>query len=198
MFHEVVDFFDTWQYLVNFSQTEEVLVVATADHETGGLGLGDNYLWYPDEVRKVNASCAVMAARIFLGENTEDVVYTYTGITLTDAELEVLDIAMSYNASMLAVALGNIVSGRANIRWTTTAHTGGDVAVYAVSSASKQPFSACIDNTQIPQILADFMGLDLAAATNGIVNITVVGNSTTVPHVGYLPDLLSFYFHDQF
>ena len=52
----------------------------------------------------------------------------------------------------------NILAEKAGIGWSSTAHTCVNVPVYAIGTGSEN-FSGCIDNTDIPKLIAKLMGI---------------------------------------
>jgi len=58
------------------------------------------------------------------------------------------------------MAVGHIISERANIFWTTTIHTGTAIPLSAVGVASNQ-FSGYKDNTEIAKAMAAILNVKL-------------------------------------
>ncbi|KAH3746102.1 Alkaline phosphatase 3 [Pelomyxa schiedti] len=167
-FNDVVEFFDVFTTLRAYSETP-LLVVAVSDHETGGLGLGgNNYSYNPVALSRVNASSRSMANMMFLGQDPTAVLEEYAGITPTEDELTTIAAALQTNATILSIALGNIVSDSVSIYWTTLSHTGADIPLFAANEWDPPdiPFGANNDNTAVPLKIAEYLGLDLAEATN--------------------------------
>lgn len=78
----------------------------------------------------------------------------YARITdLTDEEMSML-------RTRKALAVGDVISKRARIGWSTTAHSGADVPLYAFGMGAAY-FIGTLDNTQIPQIAAMLAKLPL-------------------------------------
>lgn len=88
----------------------QTLIVATADHETGGLSLGRNvdgksvYAWHPEVVDRVTASHDVMVDYFLDEDENEDaraVISRFTGLAdLNDAEKTLLDEAARAREAM--------------------------------------------------------------------------------------------------
>ena len=167
------------------------LVLSVSDHETGGLSLGRDiqqengiegvYAWHPEVLHRIQASHGVMFNQVIdrfdaLSDSdtvndsvrvVQDVIADVAGISdLSDAE--VADIRSHFdNPYALSYVFSDIVERRAVIGWTTRGHTAVDVGLYAYGPGHDR-FLGNIDNTQVGQILADLMGVDLDALTTQI------------------------------
>ncbi|KAJ1891233.1 vacuolar alkaline phosphatase, partial [Coemansia sp. IMI 209127] len=90
----------------------------------------------------------------------------YLGISnATDAEIESVVDAAGKDSKKCKRTVGNVVSRRAHIGWSTGGHTGADVGLYAYGSGSSA-FHGNMDNTQVGQALAAYLGVSLGVATN--------------------------------
>jgi len=167
------------------------LVISVSDHETGGLSLGRDiqkedgiegvYAWHPDVLHRIQASHGVMFRQVIdrfdaLSDSdtvndsvrvVQDVIADVAGISdLSDAE--VADIRSHIdNPYALSFVFSDVVERRAVIGWTTRGHTAVDVSLYAYGPGQDR-FLGNIDNTEVGQILADLMGVDLGALTTQI------------------------------
>ena len=75
---------------------------------------------------------------------------TYTNISLTTSEFDLVNWAISTNEfTTLKATIGNIISKRANIGWTTPGHTGEDVNLYAYGLIPQNLTGGVMDNTQV-------------------------------------------------
>ena len=136
------------------------LVVVTADHETGGLGfgIGGEYFYDASLLRGINASTEFMAGQLDEERtNIEEVLATYAGIEdLTEEEIEQIRTAEGRFEPQNTIAA--IISARAGIGWTTRGHTGIPIPVTA-SGPGAERFAGQLDNTDLPKIMADLLGL---------------------------------------
>ncbi|TIB71068.1 alkaline phosphatase-like protein [Wallemia mellicola] len=153
----------------------ETLVVATSDHDTGQLGLGTSlptdaelgeYQWKPEVLANAKHSGDYISKRLReLTEITSDVIIDafkqYSGIEdPTEEEIKrVLDAEGS--SSGLSDAFNIAVSNRARVGWTTRAHTAADVPVYCYGSKYCDQFKGSIENTELPQLIEDYLKLDI-------------------------------------
>ncbi|UAL49365.1 alkaline phosphatase [Sutcliffiella horikoshii] len=133
------------------------LVVVAGDHETGGMSVGANgeYDLKMDVLENVTATGDKMADELNSEKsNVKEVVKKYTSLELTEGEVERIK-----KAEKPAIAINEVVSDRALIGWTTTAHTGTDLPVYAYGPQSDK-FSGLLDNTDLPKLMAEAMKIN--------------------------------------
>lgn len=122
---------------------ENTLVVSVSDHETGGLTIGrsvdgrSKYEWHPDVLDQISASHDVILGAIRNdGRPAREVLESYTGITdFTDEEVGSLA-SGSWGAAN--AALGEMISRRTLIGWTTGGHTAVDVNLFAFGPGSER------------------------------------------------------------
>ena len=166
-------------------QHPEVLIVVTADHETGGLGAGieTDYFLAVDELKPVTQSIESMLYQLKKNEaDAASIVETGLGFVLTAEEKRLLskhplsaDVADLPEFSQLSAinhyifgwahyALSEIESHRARFGWTSYAHTGVPVITYAQGPGETE-FTGAIDNTDLAKRLAHLLNLSLPVAT---------------------------------
>ena len=184
MVREVIDTDEAIRVAYEFYEQhpDETLILITADHETGGLGLGTGdytlhtrnlslqrmssyeYSTHLKQLRKEKgAGFTWELVRRDLEENFG--FWKHIKITqkeekaLRDAYQAMVDgtdkAAESLYASecMLAARAKECMSAHAHIGWTTGGHTNGYVPVFAVG-AGAEAFRGRIDNTEIPKTIA--------------------------------------------
>lgn len=169
---------------------DETLIVVTADHETGGLGVGNRTLHYDikpellkyqkiskyrfyDELKMLANSRMVLDFddfKNFLREN----IGLYNHISVSESEDAVLKEAFDKMVSLrngedqkalqdsavdFVDKVYELVSNASGIGWTTGAHTGAVVPVYAVGVGAGF-FIPMQDNTEIPKKIARIAGLN--------------------------------------
>lgn len=140
---------------LEFAKTDgKTLVVIMGDHETGGMSVG-GYGQYDAKLellRDVTATGTFMAGKFNADRtNIKETVKTYANIDLTDAEEQIIK-----NSSNKANAINDVISQRALVGWTTGAHTGTDVPLYAFGTGYAR-FRGLHDNTEIPKLMAEAM-----------------------------------------
>ncbi|UJL45840.1 alkaline phosphatase [Virgibacillus sp. NKC19-16] len=138
----------------------ETLVVVGGDHETGGMtvGTGENpdMSTNPSVLKNVTATGDHMASELNEDRsNINEVIETYTDFELSESEVQAIQ-----EADNAAMAINTVISDRALIGWTSTNHTGVDIPVYAYGPEADE-FSGYLDNTDLPKIMADALGVEL-------------------------------------
>ncbi len=156
---------------------QETLIVLVGDHETGGLGLGfaKNYFLKMDAVKNVKASIEDVMANVFSGDIDSYLKTVAERFGLADMTADEqarlvaaakqqdagADDAATYGGySPTQVAVASILSERANVEWTTFAHTATQIPMGAVGIESMR-FMGFKDNTEIAATMAGILGLQL-------------------------------------
>ncbi|MEC0093478.1 alkaline phosphatase [Paenibacillus macquariensis] len=158
---EMQDFEKAFKAAIDFAKKDEnTLVVATADHSTGGMSVAANgkYNFDPDAIKAAKRTPDFIAKEIAAGANVEDTLKKYIALELSAAEIKsVQDASVSKDQSKIDTAIEAIFNERSNTGWTTGGHTGEDVPVYAFGP-QKEKFSGLIDNTDNAKIIFDLFG----------------------------------------
>lgn len=188
IFTEVADMDNAVRIAYDFMRLhpDETLIVVTADHETGGLGLGNgDYTLHTDILKHQTMSADKYSEHLSklrkeLGEGfTFDAVRKdlaeklgfWNQVPVTEYQEDQL--LKAYNAiaegsdkgeeSMYAKenALGNIakeiLSKNAHLGWTSGTHTNGYVPVFA-TGVGAEAFHGRIDNTEIAPLIGTIAG----------------------------------------
>ncbi|MGF9696789.1 alkaline phosphatase [Paenibacillus sp. MABNR03] len=157
---EMEDFAAAFQAAIDFAKEDgETLVVATADHSTGGLTLGKDgeYNFFVDPIKAAVRTPDFMAAQIAEGASVEETLKSYLKLELTAEEIQsVKDAAKDADVTTIDNAIEAIIDNRSFTGWTTGGHTGEDVPVYAYGPASHR-FAGLIDNTDNAAIIFDIL-----------------------------------------
>jgi alkaline phosphatase len=153
---EMEDFEKAYKAAIEFAKKDKhTLVVATADHSTGGYSIGANgiYNWFGAPIKAAKRTPDFMAAEIAGGADVGATLKKYIDFKsegqpeLTAEEIQsVKDAADSKKASDIDTAIEKIFDDRSHTGWTTGGHTGEDVPVYAFGPG-KERFYGQIDNT---------------------------------------------------
>lgn len=151
-------------------QDGRTLVVATADHETGGLSLGTaidgqaRYEFRPEALKPVRRSAEAMASLITAGAESHQVLREHAGIQdLGEAEATAIDQASADDRTIL---IGHAISRRAIIGWTTLGHTAVDVGVYAFGPGAER-FAGHRHLSAVGREMADVLGLTIGMPIKG-------------------------------
>ncbi|KAL2201152.1 alkaline-phosphatase-like protein [Corynascus similis CBS 632.67] len=174
-FKAVLDFLDK-------SETEGVLV-ATSDHETGGLATAWQapnelpvYNWHPAVLARANASaeyCTLLLNQHVAAHPDEsaqslkewikaELVVGRLGITdVHEVELD----ALAANPVGANPVFCRIVSTRARIGWSTHGHSAVDVNIYSSGGAAVEQLRGNVENTDIGKFLSGYLDVDVDEIT---------------------------------
>ncbi|MTI46714.1 alkaline phosphatase [Sporosalibacterium faouarense] len=159
---------------------EETLIVVVGDHETGGMGLGfsQNYWLNIEPIEKAKVSVEDVLNYIYDGDREAYFEYISKNLGLNDLTAEeraeivkamdIVDNDEDYDGSiygpdyygLVGIATTHIVSERANLQWTTFAHSGTQIPMSALGVGSEN-FGGFKDNTEIAITMADLLGFEL-------------------------------------
>lgn len=144
---------------IDFLKTNpDTVIIVTADHETGGIGLSTgDYVITPEKLLKQKIS-AIEMVKLIEGKTEEEVrevLKIYAGID----KISKKDLGKIMKATE-PVDLGTLLTNRADIGYTTTSHTGQSIPVYAFGKNGDK-FSGVYENTEIAKKIANVSGLEL-------------------------------------
>lgn len=175
--HEVLDFDRAIQVAYRFYEQhpDETLIVVTADHETGGMALGNNQPLCLERLAHQQCSSDTLSARLtalcqqyaeqltweqvkaFLSANTG----LFGDLSVTVEEEAVMQEAFSNmmrqqeslktlyaDINALAAKAKELVNHKAGLGWTTHSHTATAVPVFAVGVGAER-FTGWMDNSDI-------------------------------------------------
>jgi len=156
---EVKEFDKAVQVALDFAlKRGDTLVIVTADHETGGLGLSSgDYRVDVDKIRNFKKTTDWIMANYSPKdrEKFKKAIEEYFGLTLSDEDLN--RISMSKNPK---IELGRILGEKVSVGWTTTTHSGTPVPIFAFGPGAEN-FTGFLDNTEIPRIIMKLTGYSL-------------------------------------
>lgn len=168
---------------LNFYQKhpKETLIVVAADHETGGMGLGfgKNYYLKLDQLAKVKQSIEDKTQKLYTGDRaafyaTIDKQFGLTDLSIEEQNIieQALNVADKKDQTPdenkwgeydpAAIGVAHVISQRANVYWTTYAHTGVQVPLSAIGVEAQQ-FGGFKDNTEVAKTLAKIMNFKIGA-----------------------------------
>lgn len=187
-FQEVIDMDEAVKVAYEFykKHPKETLIVVTADHETGGMGLGTSkyelhlrnlqYQQYSQDLLSREITNLRRQRKIFTWEEMKEVLGNLMGFwkevpvnweqekILRDAfENSFVKNNVPFEESLysktepLAAAAKKVMSQIAMVGWTTANHSAGYVPVFAIGAGAKA-FAGKMDNTEIPQRIAKAAG----------------------------------------
>lgn len=163
---ETVEFDEAVKVALDFAkENPDTLVVVTADHETGGLGLSTGgYTMDLEMVRNYQKTTDWVVANSQNMEELKSNVKEYYGFDLSEEEVAYLEAAGNK-----IEALAEITSARASIGWTTHDHTGAMVPVFAFGPGAER-FVGIMDNTDLPRKIASLLGVELSYSLVNVPN----------------------------
>ncbi|MFQ9796219.1 MAG: alkaline phosphatase [Bacteroides uniformis] len=177
-FREVIDLNEAVNVAMEFynKHSDETLIVVTADHETGGIVIGDGYtnlqvLQYQkaskktlsmmlaelrnnnkqvtwEQVKQLLSDNLGFWSKIKLKERQEKHIHDAYVRTFIDGD-QSKDITLYQKDEKVSSAAIKVLNEIAAVGWTTGSHSAGYVPVFAIGQGAEE-FVGKYDNTQIP------------------------------------------------
>ncbi|KAL0931337.1 alkaline phosphatase [Colletotrichum truncatum] len=184
--HEVLEYDKAFKHVSDFVKNSKTqsLLVATSDHETGGLATALQepghlpvYNWYPRQLAKATASAELLAKKFILhvsnnkSKSRDDLKkwvneeLVIPGLGIQNAHPEELD-ALVDNPAVSVQTFAAMISLRAHIGWSTHGHTALDVNVYSTGGDEAAAIRGNIENTEIGKFLRNYLDVDVDAITD--------------------------------
>ncbi len=171
------------------SHPDETLIVITADHETGGMTVGNNHTGYsarpeylmpqkiskeifsqycddlmnadkkPDwtEMKEYLSENLGLFSVIPISERRENRLKDVFNATFVDGQARRQE-TLYYNFNQFAVEVFEMLNEKAGIGWTSLAHTGNLVPLFAIG-AGAELFTGLNDNTDVPMKILKAAGV---------------------------------------
>lgn len=167
MMSEIEAYEEAFQAAIDFAKEDgETLVIAAADHETGGFTAGgrqkdgkDEQQFIIDPVLGMKETPQLLAARIEESGDVEGTLAEYVEWKFTNEEISTMEDALTMGDGAydtIYQTLIDAVNYRANAGWTSGQHTGGEVSFYAYGPGFEN-FIGLIDNTDVAKIVKAFL-----------------------------------------
>ena len=172
---ELLEFDEAFEAAVAYAkESGDTSVIATADHETGGLSIGrDNISEVDfDSIKNVTASSEFVGKALEQAKSDGElqaIMNEFAGIEdLSTEELAQLKKADGEKGSPSGSDVFNIaIAKRSHIGWTGYGHTAVDVGVYGYGPAANL-LTGFNDNTDFAKAGATALGLDFEKATKAL------------------------------
>lgn len=184
MISDMEGFEQTFETIINFAKEDgETLVIAGADHETGGFTIsgGDTQQFLIDPVFNMKHTPQLIAQLVVDAEDAAAAVQEYTGITLTMSETIAIEDG-KVNGDAYDVVYGMLIdkiNAATNAGWSTGEHTGGEVAFYAYGPGYEN-FIGLIDNTDVGSYVKTvFGGSEVQAETEAVAETETEAEAET-------------------
>ncbi|BGE81408.1 alkaline phosphatase [Staphylococcus petrasii] len=183
---EMGGFEKAFQNAIDYANThKDTLVVATADHSTGGLSVakGKDYEWNTEPIHAMKHSGSYMTKQIVDGKGPEQVINEGYGIKVSEDDMKQIkenakkvqdvkkevkdekDPKLAEATTNLQNAIQKPINDASNTGWTTNGHTGVDVNTYAYGPGADK-FAGNMENTQSAKNIFDFFANDVASQQN--------------------------------
>lgn len=164
---------------------EETVIIVTADHETGGMSIGNGHVGYTshteyipyqrmskdmfsrqgeellkkgipswEEVKQFTAERTGLWSRVPVSEKQEKKLRALYDKAVEGNEKQSEEKTLYASYSALASEIFKVLNTNQGFGWTTGAHTGNPVPVYAIGKGMEQ-FAKWFDNTQIAPALLE-------------------------------------------
>ncbi|KAF4982648.1 hypothetical protein FZEAL_1755 [Fusarium zealandicum] len=199
--HEVLEYDATFKAVLDFikqSKTETILV-ATSDHETGGLATAIQepghlpvYNWYPKVLANATASAEWLAAKLQKhitsastsgSKKDKEKLKKYIneelitrGLGISDASDEEVSLIADHPESALVLFSG-LISLRAHIGWSTHGHTAVDVNIYSSGGPRPEALRGNVENTDVGKFLHNYLDVDVDEITDELKEKTSKPNA---------------------
>ncbi|KAL2760931.1 hypothetical protein ACRALDRAFT_1038120 [Sodiomyces alcalophilus JCM 7366] len=183
--HEVLEYDKAFKIVLDFiekSNTETILV-ATSDHETGGLstayeepGRSPVYDWFPRVLAQANSSAEYLSYKLekhvgkASSQSKEDLKkwinknLVKEGLGITNARDEELE-ALADSPSDATYIFAYMVSVRARVGWSTHGHSALDVNIYSSGGRDADKIRGNVENTDVGNFLHEWLDVDVDAIT---------------------------------
>lgn len=165
---EMKDFDAAFKKAVDYAKKDKnTLVIATADHSTGGFSVAANgqYNWNPEVLQAFSRTPDYLADEIAGGADVEETLKKHIKFELSADEIaRVKEAAASKKVTDIDNAIEKIADTRSNTGWTTGGHTGEDVNVYAYGPQADK-FAGQIDNTDQAKLIFELLEQNTTSKT---------------------------------
>ena len=162
MMSEISAFDEAYQSAVEFAEKDcNTLVIALADHATGGLsvGAGDKYEFHPKVVDQMKMTHEGLTEKLLEKDaDIEALVEENIQIEdITDDEKKaIIDAAKAEDEEKTLDAINKVIDKRANVSWGSKVHTGEEILVYAFGPG-KEKFNGVQHNIQNAENIRSFL-----------------------------------------
>lgn len=191
--HEVLAYDKAFSKVIEFleSSSDNGVLVATSDHETGGLSTArqlhstyPEYLWHPEVLDAASHSSEYLAQKLneeisYNSRKGKDYInqkYVKKGLGIqdaTDAELQLI----VDDPTLAVYYFANMISQRAQIGWSTHGHSAVDVNIYG--TAGSDPLRGNHENIEVGRFLREYLNVSVDKINDELRNLNVGAAITT-------------------
>jgi alkaline phosphatase len=148
---EMKDLAETLTWLKEYVESSsDTLLVATADHSTGGLTLGANgdYRWEPKYIKNLTMSPQSIAKKLAINKSSINAKQLTQLLGFIVSTQEASLFLTSTNEKSIHQKIKQLIDSKTNTGWTSGGHTGIDVQVFSTGTGA-QSFNGNQTNTDI-------------------------------------------------
>ena len=179
--HEVLAYDRAMTAVLDFIKNEKTptLMVATSDHETGGLAVAKQlhreypaYVWYPGVLTNASHSASYTASQYHSkmrssnqdSPSSEDMrawlsQLSSNSLGIHDSSASEIDTLME-DPAIAAYTFADMVSRRAQTGWSTHGHSGADVNIYSSDPELAKALRGNHENIEVGGFLRHYLGLE--------------------------------------
>ncbi|RYP77311.1 hypothetical protein DL770_007078 [Monosporascus sp. CRB-9-2] len=184
---EVLEYDKAMKAVLDFLEESKVdgVMVATSDHETGGLSVAKQlsveypeYIWYPGVLANASWSSEYLAHRLqkhvtqhqHSNGNVDELKRWINeelvgpGLGISDATEEELT-TLAFYPALAQPAFAKMISDRAGIGWSTHGHSAVDVNIYSSGGPGTDSIRGNVENTDVGRFLHEYLDVDIEAVT---------------------------------
>lgn len=177
MVQDVLAFDKALRVIVKFAKEHEnTLVVVVADHETGGLTIGNGAYRYNDTaLRLIKASAEHIATNVTLPYTKHGAILAVKryaeGLWAEEDEAYFDGVGSRTTKDGLKTIILNYFNRKTETGWTTSKHTGVDVPLFAFGMGSSHFVGGIHSNDEIGRRIAAIMKFDLEKLTYELAKV---------------------------
>jgi alkaline phosphatase len=155
--YETLDFDRAIRVALDFyrKHPDQTVIIVTADHETGGLALGNNTTGYDTYLEKLSAQ---WRSKDYLVRALEKADKSQYQQVLSQFVHYDFDVNQTEQPGDLVNQVIDQLQQQAGIGWTSHKHTGTLIPTYVIGPAASQ-YNGIIDNTYTFEVLLKVTGL---------------------------------------
>lgn len=146
-------------------QPNDTLIVFTSDHETGGFAFGSRELKYKSQLEELdkqkvsNYALELQFKKAKEFSKMRSYVEANFGFKMdAKEEKKLIDAFNKHDAWRFTGEVTRMANSKAGVSWTTNAHTGASVGVFA-KGVGEDLFRGYIDNTDVAKAIIKIMEL---------------------------------------
>lgn len=173
--HDILEYNRAMQAIVQWINDghSDTALLSGADHECGGLTMGvPDYAWYPEVLDVARNTAGIYAQQFETFNETANATETDKMKYLKEQIFEAYGIKNAtkeeiegyFTADSAEIYLGEVLSARAGINWSTLGHTAVDITLFGHGINTHNMIGSW-ENGEVGQFMANQLGLNVANVT---------------------------------